>query len=848
MHTARRRLERLLRLVWRIGSAEVRAVWRRLPLRRRTVLYESFAGNGALCNPEALFRALLTTPDMADLRHVWVLKHPHRSGIRTEFAGHPRVRFVRYKSVGYFRALATSGFLINNATFPPEFGKRTGQIYLNTWHGTPLKRMGYDMPDGALESANTLRNFVSADYLLSQNPFMTHRIYEEAYRLRGVFPGLVIEEGAPRVDRQFLDDAGDRAARAQLEAAGIPLRGREIILFAPTWRGESFASAVDDADDLIETVRMLQRAVGDERYIVLLKSHQIVHRFLAADAEYRQVLVPNSMPSNSVLGITRLLVTDYSSIFFDFLATGRPILFYVPDSAAYGASRGTYFGPESLPGPVLSTIGEVASAVRSHVGGSETDLATANYAEWRERFVGRDDGGASARVIDAVFRGRAGAYNTVSFADTPRESLVLHLGSMNSNGITTSALNLLTSIDHDSFDVSAVFTRPTSAQQRANQRRIDPRVRQFHRVGRMNGSLATHLRRRLAEWGGKREVHRSSAGQRRMWDDEWRRCFGEARFDRIIDFDGYGPFWATLALHGPASEERAASRSIWLHNDLGAETHRLIRGRERLRHSLQAVFALYHEFDALVSVSPSLAEVNRRALAAPHRVDPRSFVSARNLVDDSRIRVAVAVPIAGLAEHRPNTATGGGLPGWAGELGRDDGVSWFITLGRFSTEKNQARLIRAFALTHRMRPETRLLLIGYGPLRDALVRLIQRLELSDAAFVAGPYDNPYALLAAADCFVLSSDYEGQPMVLLEAALVGLPIVSVNFDSIRDALPESTMTIVDQSDESLAEGMLAFLNGEVTPQRLDVDAYNLAALQEFLDASARTPSPPDRTGE
>ena len=109
--------------------------------------------NSTLDNPEAIFRALLADPDFAELRHIWVLERTSGSSFRAEFAGNRRVRFVRPRTASYLRALARSQSLITNATFPPEFQKRPGQTVVNAWHGTPLKRMGYDMPDGAYEAA-----------------------------------------------------------------------------------------------------------------------------------------------------------------------------------------------------------------------------------------------------------------------------------------------------------------------------------------------------------------------------------------------------------------------------------------------------------------------------------------------------------------------------------------------------------------------------------------------------------------------------------------------------------------------------------------------------------------------
>mgnify|MGYP001552942476 CR=1 FL=1 len=102
------------------------------------MLYESFEGNGALCNPEAIFRELLRSPDLADLTHTWVLnsRHAHRA-IQEEFAENPMVRFVHYRSVGYFHALATSTFLINNATFPRS--SANGQVRFTSIPGMALR-------------------------------------------------------------------------------------------------------------------------------------------------------------------------------------------------------------------------------------------------------------------------------------------------------------------------------------------------------------------------------------------------------------------------------------------------------------------------------------------------------------------------------------------------------------------------------------------------------------------------------------------------------------------------------------------------------------------------------------
>ena len=813
-----RRLGRLPRRLGRALDAERLARARARPILPGTVLYESFDGNGALDNPEAIFRALLADPAFERFQHIWAVETADSRAFRTEFAQHPRVSFVRPRSVAYSRALARSEYLINNATFGPEFAKRDGQIYLNTWHGTPLKTMGYDMPAGAFQSANVLRNFVMADVLLSQNPHMT-RMYTDSYRLAGILPATILEAGYPRTDRQQLDLEERRVALRQLLDAGITVGARRLVVYAPTWKGTDFGSPRDEAADLLATTDRLQQQLGGD-HLVLLKVHQAVARGMVADAGTGR-LIPNEMPTNVVLGLADVLVTDYSSIFIDFLSTGRPIVFYTPDRLDYAAERGTYFGDDDRPGPVVTTVVELAGAIRASSDAAQTTVA----ARWRSEFTARDDGHATERVIDAVFRGRTDPRFVVPPIPR-RQSVLLYLGGMRSNGITTSAMNLLVHLDHDVLEVSVLMDRPGGRQQRANAGRIDSRVRQFHRRGGINGRRLTLLAMRVLGWLAP--SHTESPWERRLWADEWRRCFGDARFDTVIDFSGYSRFWAELVLHSPP-----ARRAIWLHNDMAAEVDRPVGGRRRMRRSLPAVFALYPRFDELVSVSSALSRANADALASRHGIPTERFVSVRNVIDDTTVHRMLRLPVTDAVEFR-NPETGEvTVPSWVPQLTADDGTRWFVSVGRLSPEKNHARLLEAFASITEQHPEARLIVVGDGPLRGALEAQRASLRLEDSLVLAGALANPFAVLAAADCFVLSSDYEGQPMVLLEAAVAGLPIVTVRFGSVADALPDGQSHIVEQSASGLAAGMRDYLEGRVAAATLDAGEYNALALREFM---------------
>ena len=798
----RRRSANLTQRVLQAVKTEVYAFWRRRAVRPRMVLYESFAGNGMLCNPEAIFRALLDEPEFAKFTHVWVLASKRENpAVVREFAWSRSVRFVRPGSFAYFRALAIAGFLVNNATFPPEFGKRSGQQYLNTWHGTPLKRMGYDIDASATRVTNVIRNFLSADFLLSTSPFMTEHLYEKAHLLGQIYRGRVIEEGYPRVDRQLLDATGVAATRARLMDGGVAIDDRQIILYAPTWKGTSFSLPEDDINELVARVELLESLIDTTKYVVLLKTHQVVHRFVSNIPGLAGRLIPNEIPSNVILGITDVLVTDYSSIFFDFLATGRPIFFLTPDLADYAGYRGLYIAPAEWPGPVVDTVSQLADAVNEFDRAGVDSHVAANYRAMRAQFVARDDGHATQRIVDIVFRGNTAGYQVTPIAHDGRRTMLIHAGGMRPNTVTSALIALLDRIDHSRFDVSIVFppTRARSVQDQ--QRLLSPRVRQFARVGGMNGSKLSLARLRSTRSAGKGSVARSAAGTG-LWRDEWDRCFGLTTFDFALDFAGTSSFWASLMLQSPGSE-----RSIWLRSDLAYRPHELAKIRP-----------LYDAYDHLVSHS-----------------------SATSLIGGGRILADAALPIplsdgVSPASGSPGSVSpvlGSPTPDWLAESGSAGDVRIFASLGRLSVENNPFQLLRAFALVHAASPESRLLVIGTGPLAPSLASEVVALGLSGAVWLAGYRANPFALLRHSHCFVFTG-HTRDPRVVLEARVLGLPIVTVTAgDDGRGSL--SGVLEVAADDHAVADGMVQFLGGELGQSSLDWATRDEVSLTEFYRA-------------
>jgi len=359
---------------------------------RDAVMFVSWKGKQCTDNPLGIAAELRNRSD--DREHIWAVTDPAvpvPDGATTVLVG----------SKEYYEALARSRYLIANDDMPAHYRKRDGQVYLQTWHGTPLKRIGFDVErpqfvSGAAYLDHLADDVANWDLLLSQNPFSTP-ILRRAFR----FEGEICEYGYPR------NDIVSRPGTAQLAATvrdrlGLP-EGKRVVLYAPTWRDNQFYAAGRYRFDLRLDVERAWKMLGDD-FVILIRGHH----HMADD-------VPDSASSGFAINVTRypdiselflvsdILVTDYSSVMFDYASTGRPMLFFAYDLENYRDQlRGFYFDFErEAPGPLLATSDEVISAI-----GDIDTLATqhaAAYQAFTAKFCPLDDGKAGARVCDRLF-------------------------------------------------------------------------------------------------------------------------------------------------------------------------------------------------------------------------------------------------------------------------------------------------------------------------------------------------------------------------------------------------------------------------------------------------------------
>ncbi|MGA6126810.1 MULTISPECIES: CDP-glycerol glycerophosphotransferase family protein [unclassified Microbacterium] len=335
------------------------------------VFFESFYGRNASCNPRAID---------AEIARIAPTVVRYWSVVDRSVEAPPGAVAVVEGSPEWWRARGAARLLVVNDWLRRRFVRRPGQRVLQTWHGTPLKRLALDRPGfDPRRALAVVRESRRWDVLLAQNPYAA-RILRTAYAF-GRRPVWV--EGYPRNDVLL---TGDRDAVRRGLGVGPDER---VLLYAPTWR--------DDREQMVDFLD-LQKLAQDAGATVLVRGHS---RTLlpGADATGPRVVDVTGYPDISALLLAAdALVTDYSSVMFDFTATGKPVHFFVPDLEHYrGRLRGFYFDlAERAPGPLAATQDELTAGL------NDPDVPqrfAERYASWSARFNARDDGRAAERVV-----------------------------------------------------------------------------------------------------------------------------------------------------------------------------------------------------------------------------------------------------------------------------------------------------------------------------------------------------------------------------------------------------------------------------------------------------------------
>lgn len=396
---------RILMRNTRYTLRRARYVERGLGVKRdeKLVVFGAYNGKNYACSPKAVYEEMLVDPRFVDYRFVWLFDKPEE---HRDLEKDSRTTVVKNQTAACEKYLHQAKYWIFNFRALDHWVPHADQVYVQCWHGTPLKRLGYDITnsDNAMNSVAEIRDKYRIDtkrfdYLISSCPFVTEK-FSSAWNLKEFGKAdAILEIGYPRNDflSRYTQEDMDRVKKAlDLENCH-----KKIVLYAPTWRDNQHDAVGGYVYDNPVDFDLLQKELGED-YIILFRAHYLVADNFNFDA-YKGFIynVSEYDDINELYMVSDLLITDYSSVFFDYAILKRPMLFYMYDMEEYrDEMRGFYLDCQELPGPIVKTEQELVAAIR------DLRFDVAEVEDFNRVYNTLNDGDAAKRLINKVFENK----------------------------------------------------------------------------------------------------------------------------------------------------------------------------------------------------------------------------------------------------------------------------------------------------------------------------------------------------------------------------------------------------------------------------------------------------------
>lgn len=364
----------------------------KLPVRKKLVMFESFSGKQYSCNPRAIYEYMRENYAEYDL--VWSVNKKHQTKFKEN-----GIPYVERLSVKWFILMARSAYWVTNSRMPNWVKKPRHTTYVQTWHGTPLKKLVSDMDEVRMPGTtkekyveNFHREALNWDYLISPNSYST-TIFKRAFK----YSNRILETGYPRNDMLVLGNNEETINNIKRKF-NIPSE-KKVLLYAPTWRDHHNKGPGSYHFNMQLDINAFKHAFSDE-YVLLLRMHSFISDKLAIEEDEFVKDVSAYYDINELYLISDMLITDYSSVFFDYAILNRPILFFAYDLDEYRDDiRGFYFQLEKqAPGPIVKTSTELIEAIKEM-----KQVEGAAFSAFSSQFCSLEDGQATKRVVDELF-------------------------------------------------------------------------------------------------------------------------------------------------------------------------------------------------------------------------------------------------------------------------------------------------------------------------------------------------------------------------------------------------------------------------------------------------------------
>lgn len=360
------------------------------PVDKQIILFESFHGKEISDSPLAMAKALLSKPEAKDYKLYFSTNNIEKAKGTIEKLG-LNIEPVHIHSNKYAELLASAGFLINNSSFPSYYVRKDNQIYLQTWHGTPWKTLGKSMRGELSSMHNAQHNFIQASHLLFPNDF-TRDVIMRDYNLEDIYTGKVIIYGYPR-NAIFCNK--ERAEEVKRNCGDSDYK---TFAYMPTWRGKDNKSI--ETKGFVEEIHLMLSDIDNflsDNQKMYVNLHPIIQSEVDLSKYNHIYAFPDNIEKYEFINSVDALITDYSSIFFDYSITGKPIILFTYDYENYTSERGMYFDVEELPFIQANSMEELKALL---VGEKNYEIDYSNNKTYIDKFIKHDDINAADVLMD----------------------------------------------------------------------------------------------------------------------------------------------------------------------------------------------------------------------------------------------------------------------------------------------------------------------------------------------------------------------------------------------------------------------------------------------------------------
>lgn len=711
-----------------------------------------------------------------------------------EFIG-SNLKVVIRDTKEYYKIIASAKYLINDTTFSPFFIKKNGQKYVNVWHGTPLKTLGRKVLSEPHAIGNVQKNFNVADYLLYPNEYTEKHMIED-YMLSNTSKAKILLGGYPR-NIAFFDE---KRKQRIIEEEGV--KGKRVYVYMPTWRG-----TVNDVDNKDNTTLQNYLCELDKKLcedeIIFVKLHPMDIKLINFENFTHIYAYPSKYETYEFLNIAECLITDYSSVLYDFAITSKKVVLFIYDEEEYLESRGLYEPLNKLPFEKTKNIDELLHAIRREKQYDDSDFI--------KKYCSYESASAAKNLCEHTILGKAVLIEKCMPCNG-KENILLYAGNLAQNGITTSLMNLLNNVDTDKHNYFITFKGRAVAPNKEILFTLPQNVNYIACSGKMNLSILKKIvhvlyGQRLLPFCLYWKIVQGDFGY------ENKRLYDDISFKAVIHFNGY-EYKKILAF-----SQFRCNRIIYVHSDMLQEI--LTKNNQR-RKVLEYAYRVY---DSVAIVTEDIRESTckisgtYRNIRLSHNIIPHEHIkekSMQTLCFDKDTECNIDFEELQLILKR-----------------RDR--HFFINVGRYAVEKGQKRLINAFNRIWHEDQSAYLIIVGGYELqnvREYLLEYINTLECRKHIVLIKAMKNPFPLIKACNSFILSSFYEGFGLVLAEANILGLPIVSTDITGPRGFMRKYGGFLVENTEHGIYEGMKHLLNHQIDTIDVDYEDYNKTAIREF----------------